>query len=122
MSIFLNVKKLLPFILILGFIVPIQPVQALGCAKPQSALKNGIGKWSFNDARGVNNYLELNKIVLTNPKCFAAKDIADFKKSVKDFVKQCNDPKEQEMSEAVFGKNTWKQFCKGMKDLVKYTK
>lgn len=115
-----DMKKLLPLILILGFISPVQPAQALGCAKPQNVVKNG--KWSFNDAKEVNSLLELYIIVLTNPKCFSAKDITDFKKSVKDFVKQCNDPKEQKMSEAVFGKNTWNQFCKGMKDLVKYTK
>jgi hypothetical protein len=41
---------------------------------------------------------------------------------VKDFVKQCNDPKEQEMAEAVYGKNNWKQFCTGLRKLVKYTK
>ena len=100
---------------------PIPPAQALGCASPQKILKNSIDKWSFTDSKGIKIYLEANKAVLTNPKCFSSKDVADFKKSVKDFVKQCNDPNEQEMSEAVYGKNNWKQFCTGLRKLVKYT-
>jgi hypothetical protein len=115
-------KKLAILVLLAGLMSPIQPAEALGCASAQKTLKNGISKWSFSDSKGVSTYLELNRIVLTNPKCFPSKEVKDFKKSVTDFVKQCNDPKDREMSEDVFGKANWMQFCKGMKNLVKYTK
>jgi hypothetical protein len=115
-------KRVLPFILVLGFITPFQPAEALGCASPQKILKNSIDKWSFTNSKGIKIYLEANKAVLTNPKCFSSKDVSDFKKSVKGFLKQCNDPKDLEMSEAVYGKSNWKQFCTGMRNLVKYTK
>lgn len=120
-------KKLLPFILILGFIVPIQPANAISCPTAKKIQKEMEKKgFDMETAKGVTDTLAYYKLILTNKKCFNSfpRITPSFVLSVKEFVLECENPRFNifNVQEKRYGIAIWKQFCTGMKKLEKYTK
>ena len=76
-------KKLLPFILILGFIIPIQPANAITCPTAKKIQKEMENKgFDMKTAEGVTRTLAYYKLILTNKKIlrdmsFAARKSAE---------------------------------------------
>ena len=119
-------KKLLPFILILGFIIPIQPANAITCPTAKKIQKEMENKgFDMKTAEGVTRTLAYYKLILTNKKCFNSfpRIYPTFVLSVKISLSECENPQFNifNVQEKRYGIAIWKQFCTGMKKLEKYT-
>ena len=113
-------KKLLPFILILGFIVPIQPAQALGCAQVKTMIKSLGVKSNLGDVKGATSMVNAYKTAFENPKCISSKELTEMKKAAKDLIVECAKP--DTLYKGIMSKPIFTAFCGGFKKLQKYTK
>ena len=113
-------KKLLPLILILGLIVPIQPANAVGCAQVKAMIKSIGSDINFSNAKGAKKMVDAYETAFKNPKCLPAKDIAEMRISTKDLILECAKP--DTLYKMLFTKPVYEAFCGGFKKLQKYTK
>ena len=113
-------KKFLPFILICGFIYPIQSVQAFGCTEIKKMIKSYGADINFKDAKGAKKMVDAYELSFKNPKCMPTKDILEMKKYVKEVSVEC--AKSNNGLAMIFSKPVLTAFCGGFKNLLKYTK
>jgi len=122
----IKMKKLLPFILILGFIFPIHPAYAISCPTAKKIQKEMEKKgFDMESAEGVTRTLAYYELIITNPKCFNCfpRIYLTYVLSVKIHLSECkNQIMMKHVQEKRYGIAIWKQFCTGMKKLEKYTK
>ena len=109
-------KWILPILLILGSLVPVQPAQAIGCAQVRTMIKSIGGDINFSNAKGAKKMVDAFK----NPKCLPAKDIAEMRTAAKDLIVECAKP--DTVYKMLFTKPVYEAFCGGFKRLSKYTK
>ena len=113
-------KKLLPFILIFGFIVPIQPASAIGCAQVKNTIKSLGANSNLRDVKGANSMVNAYKTAFENSKCISSKELTEMKKAAKDLIVECAKP--NSLYKTLFSKPVFSAFCGGFKKLEKYTK
>jgi len=113
-------KKLLPFILIFGFMFPIQPVQALGCAQVKTMIKSLGASVDFSNLKGAQSMVTAYKTAFENPKCISSKELTEMKKAAKDLIVECAKP--DTLYKGIMSKPIFTAFCGGFKKLEKYTK
>ncbi|CAB4977983.1 MAG: hypothetical protein F2925_00780 [Actinobacteria bacterium] len=113
-------KKILPLILAIGFIFPIQPAQALGCAQVKAMIKSMGNDINFSNAKSAKKMVDAYETAFKNPKCLPAKDIAEMRTAAKDLIVECAKP--DTVYKMLFTKPVYEAFCGGFKRLSKYTK
>jgi len=113
-------KKLLPFILILGFILPYQPANAVGCAQVKTMIKSLGANSNLGDVKGATSMVNAYKSAFENPKCISSKELIEMKKAAKDLIVECAKP--DTVYKSIMSKPIFTAFCGGFKKLEKYTK
>ena len=113
-------KKLLPLILVLGFIFPYQPANAVGCAQVKTMIKSLGVKSNLGDVKGATSMVNAYKTAFENPKCISSKELTEMKKAAKDLVVECAKP--DTLYKGIMSKPIFTAFCGGFKKLQKYTK
>ena len=113
-------KKLLPLILILGLISPVQPAQALGCAQVKTMIKSLGASVDFSNVKGAQSMVTAYKTAFENPKCISSKELTEMKKAAKDLILECAKP--DTLYKGIMSKPIFTAFCGGFKKLEKYTK
>ena len=113
-------KWILPILLILGSLVPVQPAQAIGCAQVRTMIKSIGGDINFSNAKGAKKMVDAYETAFKNPKCLPAKDIAEMRTAAKDLIVECAKP--DTVYKMLFTKPVYEAFCGGFKRLSKYTK
>ncbi len=115
-----SIKRILPFLLILGFFLPIQPAQALGCAQVKAMIKSMGNDINFSNAKSAKKMVDAYETAFKNPKCLPAKDVAEMRIAAKDLIVECAKP--DTVYKMLFTKPVYDSFCGGFKRLSKYTK
>ena len=113
-------KKLLPLILVLGFIFPNQPANAVGCAQVKTMIKSLGVKSNLGDVKGATSMVNAYKTAFENPKCISSKELIEMKKAAKDLIVECAKP--DTLYKGIMSKPIFTAFCGGFKKLQKYTK
>ena len=116
-------KKLIPLAFLIAMFVPIEPVQAVNCKQINRVTVTTIGEtFLVHSSRRAQALIDAYKTAFTNANCFSPQDIKDFKGFVNDWAKSCNNPEESMVHEMIFSKEGYRQICKGVKGLLRYTK
>jgi hypothetical protein len=115
-----TMKKLLPFILILGFMIPIQSAQALGCGQVKTMIKSMGADINFSNAKSAKKMVDAYETAFKNPKCLPTKDLAEMRIAAKDLIVECAKP--DSVYKMLFTKPVFEAFCGGFKKLAKYTR
>ena len=113
-------KKILPVILAIGFIFPIQPAQAIGCGQVKTMIKSMGADINFSNAKSAKKMVDAYETAFKNPKCLPAKEIAEMRIAAKDLIVECAKP--NTVYKMLFTKSVFDAFCGGFKRLSKYTK
>ena len=113
-------KKLVLAALILGFISPIEPVQAIGCGQVGTMIKSMGADINFSNAKSAKKMVDAYETAFKNTKCLPAKDIAEMRVAAKDLIIECT--KSNTVYKVLFTKPVYEAFCGGFKRLAKYTK
>ena len=114
------IKRLLPLLLVLGLLYPVQPAQALGCAQVKTMIKSMGSDINFSNAKSAKKMVDAYETAFKNPKCLPAKDIAEMRIAAKDLIIECAKP--DTVYKMLFTKPVFDAFCGGFKKLSKYTK
>ena len=113
-------KKLVLVALLLGFIFPLQPAQAIGCAQVKTMIKSIGGDINFSNAKSAKKMVDAYETAFKNPKCLPTKDIVEMRIAAKDLIVECS--KQDTVYIMLFTKPVYKAFCGGFMKLSKYTK
>lgn len=114
------IKRFLPLFLVLGFMYPTQPSQALGCAQVKTMIKSMGSDVNFSDAKSAKKMVDAYETAFRNSKCLPAKDIAEMRIAAKDLIVECSKP--DTLYKVLFKKPVFDAFCGGFKRLSKYAK
>ena len=113
-------KRILPFIVILGLMFPIQPVNAIGCSQVKAMIKSLGANSNLGDVKGASSMVKAYKTAFENPKCLSSKEVVEMKKAAKDLIVECAKP--NGIYTKLFSKQVFSAFCGGFKKLERYTK
>ena len=113
-------KWVLPILLVLGSLVPVQPAQALGCAQVKAMIKSIGSDINFSNAKGAKKMVDAYETAFKNPKCLPSKDMSEMRLAAKDLIAECAKP--DTVYKVLFTKPVYDAFCGGFKRLSKYTK
>ena len=113
-------KKLLPLIIVLGFIYPHQPAIAVGCAQVKTMIKSLGANSNLGDVKGASSMVNAYKTAFENPKCISSKELSGMKTAAKELIVECAKP--NSVYKSLFSKPVFSAFCGGFKKLEKYTK
>jgi hypothetical protein len=113
-------KKLILGALLLTFISPIQPAQAIGCGQVKTMIKSMGSDINFSNAKSAKKMVDAYETAFKNSKCLPAKDIAEMRIAAKDLIVECSKP--DTVYKMLFSKPVYEAFCGGFKRLSKYTK
>ena len=114
------IKRILPILLIIGLLLPIQPAQALGCAQVKAMIKSMGNDVNFSNAKSAKKMVDAYETAFKNTKCLPAKDIAEMRIAAKDLIVECAKP--NTVYKMLFTKPVYDAFCGGFKKLAKYTR
>ena len=114
------IKRILPILLIIGLLLPIQPAQALGCAQVKTMIKSMGNDVNFSNAKSAKKMVDAYETAFKNTKCLPAKDIAEMRIAAKDLIVECAKP--NTVYKMLFTKPVYDAFCGGFKKLAKYTR
>mgnify|MGYP000442124722 CR=1 FL=1 len=113
-------KKLALVALLLGFIFPLQPAQAIGCAQVKTMIKSMGSAVNFSNAKSAKKMVDAYETAFKNPKCLPSKDMSEMRLAAKDLIAECAKP--DTVYKVLFTKPVYDAFCGGFKRLSKYTK
>ena len=113
-------KRLSPFILVLGFMFPIEAASAVGCAQVKTMIKSLGANSNLRDVKGAKSMVNAYETAFKNPKCISSKELVEMKRAAKDLIAECAKP--NNVYRNLFSKPVYSAFCGGFKNLGKYTK